>query len=72
MDYSLPLATLFREGTAKVHESVENSKGAGWLTRGDLDKEEYVRYLMVLYYVYESVPSSSRRTYSTADGYLAL
>jgi hypothetical protein len=52
MDSPKPLATLFREGTAKAHESVEHSKGAVWLTRGELDKEEYVRYLMILYYVY--------------------
>lgn len=61
MDYSQPLATLFREGTAQAHESVENSKGAGWLTRGELDKEEYARYLMVLYYVYDALERALER-----------
>ena len=52
IDYTQPLAVLLRQGTAKAHEAAENSAGAVSLTRGELDKEEYVRFLMMLYYVY--------------------
>jgi heme oxygenase (biliverdin-producing, ferredoxin) len=53
LDFSLPLATLLRTGTASAHEGAENTQGAGLLTRGELDKEEYVRFLMMLWHVYE-------------------
>lgn len=53
MDFSLPLATLLREGTRKAHEDAEHSQGAALLVTGQLDKEEYVRYLMMLWHVYE-------------------
>lgn len=52
-DLTQPVATLLRLGTAEAHERAENSQGAGWLTRGELDKSEYVRFLMMLYHVYE-------------------
>lgn len=53
IDYSQDVATLLRTGTAAAHEKAEHSEGAGWLVRGELDKEEYVRFLMMLYHVYE-------------------
>ncbi|KAG6866188.1 hypothetical protein C0991_007738 [Blastosporella zonata] len=53
-DLSLPLATLLREGTRKAHETVENSPGALALLRGRLPKEEYIRYLMMLWHVYDA------------------
>lgn len=52
-DLSQPLATLLKTGTAGAHEKTENSQGAGWLTRGELDKDEYARFLMMLWHVYE-------------------
>lgn len=52
-DYSQPIADLLRQGTAAAHEKAEHSEGAGYLTRGELDKEEYVRFLMMLYHVYK-------------------
>ena len=52
VDYNQPLATLLKLATTAVHERAEHSQGAGWLTRGELDKEEYVRFLMMLYHVY--------------------
>lgn len=52
-DYSLPLATGLKTATAEAHETAETSQGAGWLTRGELDKEEYIRFLMMLFHVYE-------------------
>lgn len=53
IDYAQPLASLLRTATAAAHESAEHSQGAGWLTRGELEKEEYVRFLMMLYHVYK-------------------
>lgn len=52
-DFSQPISTILREGTHDAHEGAQTSEGAGWLTRGELDKEEYVRFLMVLWHVYE-------------------
>lgn len=52
-DYSLPLATSLKTATEAAHETASTSQGAGWLTRGELDKEEYIRFLMMLYHVYE-------------------
>ncbi|KAI0079518.1 heme oxygenase [Panus rudis PR-1116 ss-1] len=54
VDLSPPVATLLREGTAAAHEKAEHSQGAGWLTRGELDKSEYIRFLMMLYHVYDT------------------
>ena len=55
VDYAQPIADLLRKETAAAHEAAEHSEGAGYLTRGELDKEEYVRFLMMLYHVYECV-----------------
>lgn len=52
-DFSQPLSTILREGTSDAHEAAEYSQGAGWLTRGELDKGEYIRFLMMLWRVYE-------------------
>lgn len=52
-DLSQPISTVLREGTAEAHEGAEHSDGAAWLARGELDKEEYARFLMMLYHVYE-------------------
>lgn len=56
VDFSLPLSELLHKGTAVAHDEVSKSKGAAWLVRGELDREEYVRFLMMLYHVYEYVP----------------
>lgn len=55
IDYSKPLATLLREGTHEAHELVAKSEGAKLLLSGGMSKEEYVRYLMMLWHVYEYV-----------------
>ena len=52
LDLSEPIASLLRAGTAEAHEKAEHSQGAAWLTRGELDRDEYVRFLMMLYHVY--------------------
>ena len=51
-DYSQPLSVLIKEATMAAHDTVASSPSAGWLTRGELDKEEYIRFLMMLYHVY--------------------
>jgi heme oxygenase len=53
IDLSLPLATILRQGTAKAHENAEHSQGASWLAKGELDRDEYIRFLMVLWYLYQ-------------------
>jgi len=58
-DFSLPVAHLVRSGTFATHQTISNSAGAGWLTRGELDKDEYVRYLIMLWVIYEYVTSHS-------------
>ena len=62
VDFSLPLAELLRKGTAIAHEEAEKSQGAAWMVRGELDREEYVRFLMMLYHVYEYVSTLSVAT----------
>jgi heme oxygenase len=54
-DLQQPLSALLRAGTKAAHERAEKSTGAAWLLRGELDREEYVRFLMMLWHVYEYV-----------------
>lgn len=53
IDFSKPLATLLRDGTLEIHDSVATSVGAKLLLSGGLSREEYARYLMILWHVYE-------------------
>lgn len=55
IDYSKPLAALLRERTLEIHDSVATSEGANLLTSGGLSRDEYTRYLMMLWHVYELV-----------------
>jgi len=52
-DLSLPISSLLRVGTSKAHEDAENSQGGVRLVKGELDKEEYVYFLMMLWHIYE-------------------
>lgn len=52
-DFSLPIASLLRIETAKIHDNAQNSEGGVRLVKGELDKEEYVYYLMMLWHIYE-------------------
>ncbi|PPR00442.1 hypothetical protein CVT24_004503 [Panaeolus cyanescens] len=61
IDYSKPLATLLREGTQKAHDVVAFSPGAKRLTSGLLSKDEYVRYLMSLWHVYDAFERALER-----------
>ncbi|KAI8994201.1 hypothetical protein BD414DRAFT_506661 [Trametes punicea] len=51
---SQPVADILRQGTAEAHERAEHSKGAQWLARGELEKEEYARFLMMLWHIYDA------------------
>ena len=53
LDFSQPLATLLRESTRHAHETAENSVGATAILGGRLTTDEYVRYLMMLWHIYE-------------------
>jgi Heme oxygenase len=55
VDWTLEVTTILREGTASSHDQASNSDAAGWLTRGELDKDEYVRLLIILWHVYSCV-----------------
>ncbi|KAI0030439.1 heme oxygenase [Vararia minispora EC-137] len=55
LDLSQPIADLLRSGTAAAHETAEHSKGAGYLARGELTREEYARFLIMLYHVYSTL-----------------
>ncbi|KAJ8080222.1 hypothetical protein PM082_017052 [Marasmius tenuissimus] len=58
IDYSLPLSDVLRESTKEAHQSIEASNGATLLLSGKLSKEEYVRFLMMLWHVYAYLVSS--------------
>jgi heme oxygenase len=52
-DLSQPISSLLAESIGHVHKAAQASPGLGWLIRGELDKDEYVRYLMMLWHIYE-------------------
>lgn len=52
-------SSLLKAGTTKVHEEIRNSEGALYLTNGELDRGEYIRYLMMLWHIYKYVFSVS-------------
>ncbi|KAF8139180.1 hypothetical protein K438DRAFT_1880397 [Mycena galopus ATCC 62051] len=54
IDLSLPLSDVLREGTKQAHEEVEVSPAASAMLRGALDKEEYIRFLMMLWHIYDT------------------
>ncbi|KAG5644772.1 hypothetical protein DXG03_007680 [Asterophora parasitica] len=54
IDFSVPLATLLRTSTYEAHELVAKSPGAMAMLSGRLRREEYVRYLIVLWHIYDA------------------
>ncbi|GJJ15778.1 hypothetical protein Clacol_010056 [Clathrus columnatus] len=52
LDYTQDASTLLRFGTMAAHERAEKSSGAIMLTNGNLPKEEYVRFLVILWHIY--------------------
>ncbi|TFL02521.1 hypothetical protein BDV98DRAFT_547013 [Pterulicium gracile] len=54
IDWTQPLSALLKDGTTEAHERIENTAGAGYLTRAELDKVDYSRYLMILWHIYDA------------------
>ncbi|KAJ7643893.1 hypothetical protein FB45DRAFT_896370 [Roridomyces roridus] len=54
IDLSLPLSDVLKEGTKQAHEEVEVSPAATAMLRGDLPREEYIRFLMMLWHIYDT------------------
>jgi heme oxygenase len=76
-DLSLPMSSLIRQMTTADHERVSNSEGAVRLLRGELNKDEYIRYLAMLWHIYEcvhtirfSVPSAQGRRPASSNSTL--
>ena len=55
VDMTQPASLLLRAGTIKIHDEISKSKTATYLTKGELDREEYIRYLMMLWHIYKYV-----------------
>jgi len=58
VDMAQPASSILRAGTAKIHEEIRTSKGASYLAKGELDREEHIRYLMMFWHIYKYVLSS--------------
>jgi heme oxygenase (biliverdin-producing, ferredoxin) len=53
VDLNQPASSVLRAGTVKIHDEINKSKAATYLTNGELDREDYVRYLMMLWRTYK-------------------
>ena len=53
IDMTQPASSILKTGTVKIHEEIRMSKGASYLTDGELEREEYVRYLMMIWHIYK-------------------
>ena len=53
LDFNEKISTLLKEGTARAHVQAETSEGAGALIKGELELQEYIRWLAVLWRLYE-------------------
>lgn len=53
LDFDDKISTLLKEGTARAHVQAETSEGAGALIKGELELQEYIRWLAVLWRLYE-------------------
>ena len=58
VDMTQPASSVLKTGTTKIHEEVEKSRGASYLARGELDRDEYIRCLMMFWHIYKYVFSS--------------
>ncbi|WWC91044.1 uncharacterized protein L201_005984 [Kwoniella dendrophila CBS 6074] len=55
LDLNQPVSTLLRLGTQRAHVKAEHSAGAAALVQGNLGLEEYIRWLVVLWRIYDSL-----------------
>jgi len=52
LNWNDSIATLLRIGTSRAHMQAEHSDGAKAMLKGELDVEEYIRWLAILWRVY--------------------
>lgn len=67
VDVNQPASTLLAAGSMKLHEEIDQRWVATLFGNGELDREEYARYLMTLWRAYKyvrGVVSSSIRVCS--------
>ncbi|KAH7337074.1 hypothetical protein B0J17DRAFT_573724 [Rhizoctonia solani] len=69
LDFSRPISTLVWGSTKRIHDEMTKMPYAGRLSRGELSKEEYVFYAMILYRIYSTL-EKGLDTHST-NGVLA-
>ncbi|WRT69241.1 uncharacterized protein IL334_006225 [Kwoniella shivajii] len=55
LDLSQPVSTLLRLGTQRAHVKAEHSAGAAALVQGGLGLDEYIRWLAVLWRIYDAL-----------------
>ncbi|KAG8963483.1 hypothetical protein FRC03_002952 [Tulasnella sp. 419] len=55
LDLTLPLSTLLRDSTVRAHDEVAQSEGAKALLGGHLPKDDYVKYLFMLWHLYDTL-----------------
>lgn len=55
IDYSHPISTLLRTSTKRAHDAVHHSDLANKMLKGELPKNEYVYFLMILWRVYDTL-----------------
>ena len=53
LDFNDKISSLLKDGTARAHVQAETSEGAGALIKGELELQEYIRWLAVLWRLYE-------------------
>ncbi|QRV92326.1 heme oxygenase [Ceratobasidium sp. AG-Ba] len=64
VDYSQPVAILLRTSTARAHDAIHHSNAAARLLRGELPRDEYIYFMMMLWKVY-SLIEDGLESYST-------
>ncbi|CCO36579.1 heme oxygenase [Rhizoctonia solani AG-1 IB] len=64
IDYTQNISTLLRTSTKRAHNAVHHSELAGKLLRGELPKNEYVYFMMILWRVYSAI-EEGLETHST-------
>ncbi|KAG8892914.1 hypothetical protein FRC00_011326 [Tulasnella sp. 408] len=58
LDLSLPTSALLRAATAAAHQSAETSAGAKGLLGGRLPKEEYTKFLFIIWHLYDTLETA--------------
>ncbi|KAG8705702.1 hypothetical protein FRC09_002793 [Ceratobasidium sp. 395] len=64
IDFSQPISILLRTSTVRAHDAVQNSDSAAKLLRGELPRDEYIYFMMLLWKVYSLIEDGLEK-YST-------